>query len=245
VRDDEVIDAFVEHLRMTGRPVFTVDRRPDKLDRSAPAIDAIAGQFAIEHTSLEALPDQRRNDAWYERVVGPLEREFGDKLPYGLVVSVPYGAVTAGQDWNGIRSVLRKWVRDNSGRLPDGRHVVERPCGADLCLHVWKRSRRRGVFFKRQLPSERISVTSVRNLLLRKANKLAECDEGIETRLLLVENGDIALMNPQALTGMLQAAFPEGRPAGVDELWFADTSISDALEFRNLTVRIWPARNRS
>jgi hypothetical protein len=242
VTDDDVIDAFVGHLSETGYPNLVVDRRPDKLERSAPAIDAIAGQFAIEHTSLEALPDQRRNDAWYERVVSPLEREFGDTLPYGLVVSIPYGVVMAGRDWSGIRDVLRQLVRDCSGLLSDGRHLVERPCGVDLCLHVWKRGNRRGVHFKRQLPAERTPVTAVRDLVLRKASKLEACDDRIETRVLLVENGDIALMNIQVLVDMLQAAFPDGSPTGVDQLWYADTSIAEELEFRNLTSRIWPGR---
>jgi hypothetical protein len=95
VTDDEVINGFVRYLRGTGYPDLTVDRRPDRLDRSTPAIDAVAGPFAIEHTSLEALPDQRRNDSWYERVVGPLQREFAE-LPYGLVVSIPYTVVSLG-----------------------------------------------------------------------------------------------------------------------------------------------------
>ena len=61
MKDSEVVDAFVSHLRELGYPSLTVEWRPDEENRDSSDIDAIAGSFAIEHTSIDTLPDQRRD----------------------------------------------------------------------------------------------------------------------------------------------------------------------------------------
>ena len=76
LQDYDVIDAFIEYLRKHGYPELTVTSYPDKENRSSPDIDAIAGPFAIEHTSIDTLPNQRRNNDWFKKVLGNLEQEF-------------------------------------------------------------------------------------------------------------------------------------------------------------------------
>ncbi len=92
--DEEVIDLFVEYLANQGNSRLKVDIRPDKEKhqerKTSPKIDAIAGQFAIEHTSIDSIPKQRGNDALFEQIVKPLEDEFQCKLPFRLVLSIPY-----------------------------------------------------------------------------------------------------------------------------------------------------------
>jgi hypothetical protein len=48
---------------------------------------------------------------------------------------------------------------------------------------------------------------------------------------ILLDSGDTALMNVQKLVDAVRSNFPSGLPDGVDELWYADTSIPSALEF--------------
>ena len=61
--DREVIAAFVRYLRQQGHPGLKVDRLPDEVNRKTGDIDAIAGPFAIEHTSINTVPHQRRDSA--------------------------------------------------------------------------------------------------------------------------------------------------------------------------------------
>ena len=55
---------------------------------------------------------------------------------------------------------------------------------------------------------------------------------------MLVENDDIALMNEAKMLDALREAYPDGLPQGVDEIWFADTSISDKPQFRDFTTNM-------
>ncbi len=49
---------------------------------------------------------------------------------------------------------------------------------------------------------------------------------------------DIAMMNDAVMLGGIRPAFPAGLPQGVDQVWFADTSIEGALEFREFTPQL-------
>lgn len=56
--------------------------------------------------------------------------------------------------------------------------------------------------------------------------------------MLLIENDDLALMNEFRMLEAIQEAYPEGLPDGVDEIWYADTSIPTEIEFYNFTKEI-------
>ena len=79
MKDRDVIDAFVSYLCSCGHPGLKVDRRPDEDNRNSADIDAIAGSLAIEHTSIDTLPNQRRDSGWFMQAVGGLEQEFPQK----------------------------------------------------------------------------------------------------------------------------------------------------------------------
>jgi hypothetical protein len=63
--DKEVISLFVKYLANENYPGFEVDIWPDEETRQSAGIDAIAGKFAIEHTSVDTIPNQRRDSAWF------------------------------------------------------------------------------------------------------------------------------------------------------------------------------------
>ena len=56
--------------------------------------------------------------------------------------------------------------------------------------------------------------------------------------IILLENDDIALMNECKMLEAIREAYPNGLPEGVDELWFADTSVPGEPQFRDFTTRI-------
>lgn len=57
--DSDVIEAFVAFLGEQEGLALQVDRWPDKENRQTKDIDAIAGPFAIEHTSVDSFENQR------------------------------------------------------------------------------------------------------------------------------------------------------------------------------------------
>ena len=59
--DRDGIELFVNHLsRQRGFAKLVMDRWPEDENRQSPEIDAIAGPFAIEHTSIDSVANQRR-----------------------------------------------------------------------------------------------------------------------------------------------------------------------------------------
>jgi hypothetical protein len=235
MNDFEVIEAFVAYLRGRGHPGLRVDSWPD---RERPAeIDALAGAFAIEHTSIDTLQNQRRDDDWFSRVVSGLEAELSTPPAGRLHVILEYHAVHTGQDWSAIREALKVWIAREVPRLADGRHSFGDIAGIPFRLRVTKASNRpSALLFVRSKPVDDNLSARIRTLCDRKAQKLAKHQSAGKRTILLVENADIALMNDEKMLEAIRRAYPDGLPMGVDALWYADTAISDDIEFRDFTA---------
>ena len=174
------------------------------------------------------------------QVFGALEAEFREGMSFYLGITVDYQAIAVGQQWTAILTALRGWVLHSAGRLPDGSHVVRGVAGLPFALHVRKScSRRAGLFVSRFAPTDETMPARVRNLLDRKAQKVARY-HGEYTTVLLVESRDIALMNEGVMVAAIRAAYPSGLIAGVDQVWYADTSIPEKPEFIDFTADIRP-----
>lgn len=234
--DREVVDEFVANLRRLGHRDLVISGRPDEGNRTSQDVDAIAGPFAIEHTSVDTVPHQRRNSSHFLQVFGALEAEFHDKLPFYLGITVDYESVAVGQNWPSVRAALTDSVAKGAPRLPDGSHVVRDVAGVPFPLHVRKScSRRPGLFVSRFAPADTTLAERVKGLLDRKAKKLALYKGRGFSTVLLVESSDIALMNEAAMLSAIREAYPSGLIAGVDQVWFADTSIVGRPEFLDFT----------
>lgn len=244
MNDQDVINAFVAYLRKVGFPDLKVDRRPDKENRKTSDIDAIAGYFAIEHTSIDTLPNQRRDSDWFIQAVGGIEKELSVLIPFCLNITIEYDAVTKGQDWATIRQNLKTWIINESPRLNDGRSVLEDVHGIPFRLRVRKASDRRpGIFFARFAPKDDTLPVRIRKHFDRKAKKLAKYHSPDKTTVLLIENDDIALMNEGKILYSIQIAYPSGPPNDVDKIWYADTSIPNDIEFMDFTPEILQGDN--
>jgi hypothetical protein len=235
--DEELISSFVEYLSKNGRPGITVTDWPDKRNRQSSDIDAIAGSLAIEHSSVDTIPNQRRDSAWFARVVAALEDEFNSKLPFRLSVTFPYEAIQTGQDWSEITSALRDWLLNEAPKLEMGSHIVLGAIGIPFEFRVMKKnSNRNGLLFSRMAPNDQTFPNRLKKQLDQKIDKLSLYKD--KTTILLVESDDVALMNDGIMWEGLRSAYPNGMPNGLDEIWFADTSIPEEIIFTNMTKAV-------
>lgn len=233
-----VIKAFVAHIRAYGHPALDIDWWPDAKNNASPDIDAIAGPFAIEHTSVDTLPRQRQNSDWFMQAAGGLADEF-PSLPYRLNITLKYGAVQTGQNWGAVRQALKSWITSQTPLLPDGTHLVGAIPDVPFEITVRKASwRAPALVFSQQVPKDGTLPNRLRQQLDRKVQKLAPYKANGKTTILLVESDDIALMNDSVMLEAIQAAYPDGPPHGVDQVWYADTSLASDIEFFDFTAEL-------
>ena len=72
--DREIVTRFVEQLRDGWRPGLKIDCWPEDENPGQSEIEAIAGDLAIEHTSIDTLPQQRTIGDHFEEALAILER---------------------------------------------------------------------------------------------------------------------------------------------------------------------------
>ncbi len=112
-REQKIIVTFVDYLgTLNDHSNFSVDRWPDKENRTGPEIDAIAGSFAIEHTSIDSVMDQRKLNDWYLQVVEGLDQVIKDYIDCGFTITLQYSGIGKGMVWSDIR---RAQVRYGDG----------------------------------------------------------------------------------------------------------------------------------
>ena len=236
MKDSDVIKEFVVHLRKNGSPNLKIDQWPDNQNQHSADIDAIAGPFAIEHTSIDTLPDQRRNNDWFMQVIDGLEQKLSNKLSFSLQITLEYGAITTQQDWKAIHQALKNWIIKDTQHLSDGHHVLGNIPGIPFKLHVNKQiDSAPGVRFGRFAPNDNTLAARIKTQCDRKAKKLAKYQGTGKTTILLIESYDIALMHRSIMLKGIRGAYPNGLPPGVDRIWYADTSIPDYIRFTDFT----------
>ncbi|MCZ6690212.1 MAG: hypothetical protein O7H41_11450 [Planctomycetota bacterium] len=237
--------AFVEYLQDHGHPGLRIDRWPDDENRDTPEIDAIAGPFAIEHTSIDTLPNQRRDDDWFTRVVGGLKEELSPLLDFRISVGLEWTAIDRGQDWNGIRHALRRWVLTCAAEAPDGYSVLEDIPNVPFPLHVWKQSHRPPcALFGRLKPEDESLPERIGTQLRGKASKLGRYRQRGKTTILLVESTDWVLMNATKMFKAMRIAFPAGLPPGVDQVWYVDSFPNGSVYFWDFTTELAASPSR-
>ena len=228
MEDKEIIVKFIEQLNRANDSSVKIDSFPD--------IDAIAGKYAIEHTSIDTIKNQRRDSDWFMKVIEGLEKKFSSTLDYRLNITFPWDSVKPGQDWPIIRSSLYKWILKESPNCADGHCWVEDIQNIPFKFFIRKSSDRTpGLFFARFEPeddslSDRLSIQ-----LQRKIKKLSLYKEQGKETILIVDSNDIALMNQWRMTEAVFTAFSEGFPKGLDQIWYADTTLPNNLIFDNIT----------
>ena len=237
MKDTEVIERFVAHLAQHGHQGLKVDEIPDEKERNLPEIDAIAGLYAIEHTSVDTVPNQRRNDNWFLKVIKGLQQELSSEIPCYLFVTLEYDAVSKGQDWKRIRQALKGWIIGQAKYLLDGDHILEGVSGIPFNLNVRKESDSPpGLFLGRSKPDDDSTLPCrIRSQLDKRVKKLGKYHLSGKTTILLVESSDFALMNRAMMRSSMKDMFANGALSGVDQVWYAERFDETNIKFTDFT----------
>jgi len=236
------VKAFVEHLRKHGFCDLQVDGWPEDENPGASEIEAIAGPFAIEHTSIDTLPNQRRDSDWFGEAVSPLETVLSPLLQFRLRITFPYDAISAGQDWAAIREAIAAWIVRESGGLADGVHFIIVP-GTTFESRISKDSGAEpALLFYREAADDPSLAVRVRDQVLRKTSKLARHSLQERKTVLLVESVDGSLMNQHKMLEALREGLKQ-LPAGIDQLWYVDGRRGFAPTFFDFTPFLGDDRN--
>jgi hypothetical protein len=207
-------------------------------DHAHGEIDAIVGQYAIQHTSLDALPDGRERDVWFKRIIGNLESEFAGKLGFRLAITIDWDSVQKGQAWHAIQEAIRNWINGRARSLQEGHHKIADIPGIPFRLHVTKGGLRSdGVYFARFDPGDQTLARRLRDQIKGashdKLTALARHRADERITVLLLESGDFALLDAQQLCEAFQAAFTTW-PLEIHELWFVHRLQNSAVNIYDL-----------
>ncbi len=235
MNQDDVINAFVQNLD----PNLTVTSWPDKNNSVSKDIDAVAGNFAIEHTSIDAVDDLRQKNDWFMKVAGDLEAELNAGMKFRLRINFDYDSIQAGQDWKKMNNAIREWIINESPLISEGSQIInisEVPFELRIDKVFDEPS---ALIFSRSFNKGKETLeSSVGPLIERKAQKLVPYTQKGMVGILLVQTEDIAFMNKVRFAEAIMASFPIKIPDGVDQIWYADATIRPYVSFYDITALI-------
>ncbi len=216
--DREIVARFVEHLQSKGYPDLRIDSWPEDDYPGQSVVEAIAGTLAIEHTSIDTLPEQRRIGEQFMEALAILEL-----LPVKarLSIVVPYELVTVGSDWESYRLALAHWIVNLSPTLRDGRHDVRLPKTDLTCLALKQSAQPPGVILSRPIQDDHTLAQRVGQQITRKMKKLSRYKADGYTTVLILETHDQSLMNQHKMLEAVRTGVG-AMPDGLDQLWYTE-----------------------
>jgi hypothetical protein len=217
--DREIVEAFVGHLQRHGHRDLKIDSWPEDDHPGQSVVEALVGDLAIEHTSVDTLPDQRRVGEQFMDALGVL-----DHLPTTarLSINVPYELVTVGADWEAYRLALAHWILNVAPTLSDGPHDIALPNTSLTCIALKESTRPARVILSRPAQDDETLPQRVGLQITRKMKKLRRYKAEGFTTVLILETQDIALMNQHKMLEAVREGLAGAIPEGLDQLWFTE-----------------------
>jgi hypothetical protein len=217
--DREIVERFIDHLRGDGHSDLKIDSWPEDDHPGQSVVEAIAGNLAIEHTSVDTLPDQRRIGEQLMDALGVL-----DHLPATarLSINVSYELVTIGSDWEAYRLALANWIINVAPTLPDGRHDIGLPNTPLTCIGIKESDRPARVVISRPIQDDETLPQRVGQQITRKMKKLRRYKADGYTTVLILETQDQSLMNQHKMLEAVREGLGGSMPEGLDQLWFTE-----------------------
>jgi hypothetical protein len=223
-REKECISAVIKLLRRVDFPNIPEPQWIDGHEIGDGLPEAVAEPFVIEHFTVDALPQQRRNGAWFSEVVSPIEAEYADRLGFRLVIEFAEDAIAHRNLCEGVRASFRAWVGGPAQELPEGFHKDLKIDGVPFSVLVWKNGpiSSNGIIFKRISDGAVGLEERLEDKYQNKMRKLSAHAHRAKRGLLLVESEGDHLMSSHTFLATFKKMAPEHSFDDV-AVWFVQT----------------------
>src|SRR5260370_22273547 len=231
-RDIELVQLFLSEYKDAEGNSYHISARPDKTERSAKAIEALAvdehgHSLAVEHTMVEAFEGKKADDIPFFVVFEQLGSDSSLVLPNRLVdIQCPALAIPKGLDWKDIRQKVTEWFNEIRNDLPaDGYGEYAIPeLGFELKVNVETINLPDtfgAVIASRVLPEGKPFIDVLRRALANKVPKLVETRA--DRHILLLEDEGAGIGFYKVIHGLDSSMKETPRLKEVDEVWVVKT----------------------
>jgi hypothetical protein len=196
-------------------------------------IEAIAFPFAIEHTSVDSIKNQRLYEAQFQNVTKDLNL-IEIEPPARIRLSIPLEDFIMVNHKN-LREALILWLRNEASQLPDGHTQGNVISYLRVKWRCWKYSNRPpGLYFGLAVDTDE-SRNEIVDLLSKKDQKLETYRRRGLISVVIVESKDLQMMAAEIFFEMAINA-NENNKLTIGQLWFADTSLIN-IEFWEIDLK--------
>lgn len=224
-REKVCIESTVRLLRRTDFPSIAELTWIDGVEKGDGLPDAVADPFLIEHFSIDSLPNQRRNSAWFAEWARPLEADSQGRLGFRVTVAIPEDAIKHRRDCKMLEAAFREWIDGPAKQLSDGFHEQVNIARIAFSVRVWKGGHmdRNGVVFLRTADGARDLDERLKEIYREKMCKLRAHSHRAKRCLLIVESAGDHLMSAHSFLAAFKRISPDH---GFDDtvVWFIQTS---------------------
>lgn len=225
--EERCIKAFISGYSDLKNSIFNIIEWPDQ--NNPGDIDGLASDghevLAIEHTSIDSFGKQREDDAVFKKVFSPISKELNGCFDGRVTVIVPIKAVRLKKDQEKVSKDLKELLKKEIPNLPYG---VSNLKSSDLSFDIKvikDKSSRRLLGFARPAPENIKLGERLKEAIEKKTKKFQRNNYHKETKILLIENNDIALVSPVDFRIAWDTVFRKGIRNYSDQIWYVDSSI--------------------
>ncbi|MFH0762819.1 MAG: hypothetical protein V1925_02890 [Candidatus Omnitrophota bacterium] len=211
------------------------------MNSSGYEIDAIIEgsglKSALEHTSIDTIPQQREDSARFMKVIGCLEKELDGEFPGDIRLLVNCYIIQPGKNhnWDDYKNRLYNWLINNVALLSStDKHITYNISGIPFSISLCKRNSTVSSFKVGRIPPEdKTLLERIMNLLtcIEIKNKFSKYRKQNFRILLLIENNDIALMNSPRMVDSIRKELEKNYELPIDEVWHVNSSILSSLRY--------------
>lgn len=244
LKQDEAITETLKFLSKSLNMRYEIIDYPDKRERNLPACDALAiigsKKVAIEHTSVDSVPQQRRDSARFMKVLGPLDLDLKNKLPtpgsYWLSVHMNAIPALKRKEWDGIRNRIHEWCLKVANSLEIGspysapKHFVRAmPEGVPFEVTLYRWPGEDGRFLITRLAPNDLEdqrKDAISQTISSRGSKVSDYRIVGYRTILVLESNDIALANASLIgQAFIRAAKDLNSMIMPDEVYLVETEM--------------------
>lgn len=249
LHEKKVIKEVLKYISKKINQPYRIISYPDEVNRKSPACDMLVSfgnkKYAIEHTSIDSIPNQRRDDNRFIKLLSPLKNELNGELPtpghYQLVIDMDVIPALNRSNGSKIYQSIKEWCIKIAPTLSmrgphSGKKHFERDriSGVPFELTLYKSHRRDGEFRIGRFSPEQIEEKRkevLKQALCSRGEKVINYKkEGCHT-ILILESNDRALANFNDISDALNNAAEELKNVELpSEIYLIETEIEDDYE---------------